>query len=120
MESSYAGSDAQRIWQGLQTIIDYKGKDSLNTFYAINTEPCMRVQMVPDYCVISISVADVSKTFKQVNIRKAAVPDEIPGHVLRASADHLVSVFTDMFNLFLTQSEIPIYFKPTTITQVSV
>jgi hypothetical protein len=34
-----------------------------------------------DY-VIFLSIANVSKTFKQVNIRKAAGQDGIPGHVL--------------------------------------
>ena len=69
------------MWRGLQTIIDYKGKprhelpsdtslpDRLNAFYACfeasNTEACMRAPAVPDDCVIMLSVAKVSKTFKQ-------------------------------------------------------
>ena len=64
------------MWQGLQTITDYKGKpsrelpsdmslpDELNAFYArfeaSITEPCMRAPAVPDECVILLSVADVS------------------------------------------------------------
>ena len=28
IESYYTGSDARRMWQGLQTITDYKGKHS--------------------------------------------------------------------------------------------
>ena len=79
------------MWQGLQTITDYKGKHSrelasdtslqheLNYFYACfeasNTETCMRASAVPDDCVITLSVADVSKTLKQVNNHKAAGPD---------------------------------------------
>ena len=63
------------MWQGLQTITNYKGKpshevpsdaslpDELNAFYArfeaSNTEPCMRAIAVPDDCVISLSVANV-------------------------------------------------------------
>ena len=47
--------------------------------------------------MITFSVADVSKTFKQVNILKAAGPDGLPGHVLRACADQLDSVFTNSF-----------------------
>jgi hypothetical protein len=35
----------------------------------------MRAQAVPDNCVITLSLADVSKTFKQVNIHNAAGPD---------------------------------------------
>ena len=67
----------------------------------------MRAQVVPDDCVIKLSVANVSKNFKQVNIHKAAGPDGLPGCVLRACANQLESVFTDIFNLSLTESIIP-------------
>jgi hypothetical protein len=79
IESYYSGSDACRMWQGLQTITNYKGKTShelssdvslpnkINTFYApfesSNIELCMRASVVLDYCVITLSIADVSKTF---------------------------------------------------------
>ena len=62
IESYYTGSDANRMWQGLQTITDYKGKnsrelpsdtslpDELNyfnaRFEANNTETCMRAPAV--------------------------------------------------------------------------
>ena len=78
----------------------------------------MRAPAVLDDCLIMLSVADVSKTFKQVNIHKAAGPDRLPGHVLKACADQLASVFTDIFNLSLTESVIPICFKQTTIIHV--
>jgi hypothetical protein len=82
--------------------------DELNDFYArfeaSNTEACMRASAVQDDCVIKLSVADVSKTFKQVNIHKALWPDRLPGRVLRACVDQLASVFTDFFNLSLTES----------------
>jgi hypothetical protein len=61
--------------------------------------------------VITLSVTDVSKTFKQVNIHKAAGPDGLPGRVLRACADQLAGVFTYIFNM----SVIPTCFKQTTI-----
>ncbi len=48
---------------------------------------------------LSISVADVTRSFKRVNIRKAVGPDGIPGRVLRACAFQLAGVFTDIFNL---------------------
>ena len=69
IESYYTGSDARLMWQGLQTITDYKGKlsselpsdtslpDELNHFYArfeaSNTEACMTASAVPDDCVIT-------------------------------------------------------------------
>ena len=118
IELYYTNSEARRMWQGLQTITDYKGKhsrelpsdtsllDELNNFYArfeaSNTETCMRASADPDDCVIRLSAADVSKTVKKVNIHKAAGPDGLPGSVLRARDDQLASVFTDIFNLSLT------------------
>jgi hypothetical protein len=110
---SYTGSDARRMWQGLKTTTDYRGKprrkqpsdaslpDELNAFYArfeaSNTEACTRSPAVLDDCVITLSVANANKTFKQVNIHKSAGPDGLPGHVLKAWADQLASVFTDIF-----------------------
>ena len=97
------------MWQGSQTITDYEGKhssklpsdtslpDELNHFYdrfeASNTEACMRASAVPEDCVIALFVADVSKTFKQINIHKAAGPDGLSGQ--------LAVVFTDIFNISL-------------------
>ena len=102
IESYYTGSDARFMWQGLQTITDYKWKhshelpsdtslpDELNHFYArfeeSNTEACMRASAVPDDCANTLSVADMSKTFKQVNIHKVRgqtdYQDVCSGHVL--------------------------------------
>jgi hypothetical protein len=119
------------MWQGLQTITDCEGKhsrelpsdtslpDELNYFYARieanSTETCMRAPAVPEDRMITLSAADVTKTFEQVNIRKAAEPDGLPGRVLRACADQLESVFTYIFNLSLSESVIPTCFKQTTI-----
>ena len=72
----------------------------------------------PGVCVITLSAADVSKTYKQDNIHKAAGPDRLPGRVLRACADQLANVFTDIFNLSLSESVIPTCFKQTTIVPV--
>ena len=134
IELYYTGSEARRMWQGLQTITDCKGKQSrelpsdtslpdeqnylYTCFKANNTETCMTAPAVPEDGVITLSTADVSKTFKQVNIHKAAGPEGLPGRVLRACADQLASVFTDIFNLSLSESEISTCFKQTTIVPV--
>ena len=68
--------------------------------------------------MITLSVANVSKTFKQVNIHKAVGPDGSPGRVFRACADQLAGVFTDIFNMSLIESVIPTCFKQTTIVPV--
>jgi hypothetical protein len=122
------------MWQGLQTITDYIGKprrelpsdaslpDELNAYYTLfkasNTEACTRAPAVLDDCVIMLSVANVNKTFRQVNIHKAAGPDGLPWRVLKACADQLSCVFTDIFNLCLIESVIPTCFKQTTIVPV--
>ena len=87
-------------------------------FEASNSEACTRAPAVLDYCVIKLSVADVNKTFKQVNIHKATGPDGLPGRILKTCLDQLSSVFTDIFNLSLTESVIPTCFKQTTIVPV--
>jgi hypothetical protein len=73
---------------------------------------------VPEDYVTTIPIADVRKTFKQVNIHKAVGPDGLPECVLRACMDQLSSVFTDIFKLSLTESVIPTCFKQTTIVPV--
>ena len=78
----------------------------------------MRATAVPGDCVITLSVADVSKTYKQVNIHKTAGPDGLPGRVLWACADQLVGVFTDIFNMSLIESVISTCFKQATTVPV--
>jgi hypothetical protein len=78
----------------------------------------MRAPAAPEDCVITLSATDVSKTFKQVNILKAAGTDRLPERVLRACADQLANVFTDIFNLSLSESVIPTCFKQATIVPV--
>ncbi|KAK1795637.1 hypothetical protein P4O66_001130 [Electrophorus voltai] len=51
-----------------------------------------------------ITESDVRRVFKRVNTRKAVGPDGIYGRVLKACADQLAPVFTDIFNLSLTVS----------------
>ena len=88
------------MWQGLQTITDYKGKpshqlpseasltDELNVFYdrfeASKTEACMRASAVPDNYVITLTVADVNVDLFNVFAHKAAGPNRLPGRALTA------------------------------------
>ena len=130
MESQFNGSDMRHMWQGLQTITDYKRKtshvadivlllDKLNTFFARfedNTVP--PTWPATKGCGLSFSVNDVSMIFKLANPRKAAGPDGIPSRALRACADQLAGVFTDIFNLSLSQSAVPTCFKMATIVAV--
>jgi hypothetical protein len=107
VESQFNGSDTQCMCQGLQTITDYKGKtsyivdtdvllpDKLNTFFACfedNTVP--QTQPAPKDCGLSFPMANVSKIFKHINSCKAAGPDGIPSHVLRARTDQHAQTIT--------------------------
>ncbi len=66
---------------------------------------------------VSLSVVDVTRSFKRVNTRKAVGPDGIPGHVLWACFQ-LAGVFTDIFNLSLSLSVVPSCFKKSTIVPI--
>uniref|UniRef100_A0A8L0DJB6 Reverse transcriptase domain-containing protein n=1 Tax=Oncorhynchus mykiss TaxID=8022 RepID=A0A8L0DJB6_ONCMY len=131
VESQFNGSDTRGMWQGLQSITDYKKKTGpvtdqdvllpgrLNNFFARfedNTVPLTRP--ATKTCGLSFTAADVRKTFKRVNHRKAAGPDGIPSRALRACADQLAGVFTDIFHQSLSQSVVPTCFKRATIVPV--
>ena len=107
--SQFNGSDTRGMWQGLQSITDYKKKtspvadpnillpDKLNNFFACfedNTVPPTRP--TTKTCGLSFTAANLSKTFKCVNPRRAAGPDGIPSRVFRACADQLAGVFKDI------------------------
>ncbi len=67
---------------------------------------------------LSLSVADVTPSFKRVNIRKTVGPDGIPGRVLKACTFQLAGVFTDIFNLSLSLSVVPSCLKKSTIVPI--
>ncbi len=68
--------------------------------------------------VFIITEGEVRRVFQRVNIRKAVEPDGISGRVLRACADQLAPVFTEIFNLSLDQLEIPTCFKQSIIVPI--
>ena len=98
IELYYTGSDARQMWQGLQTITDFKGKhsrklpidtslpDELNYLYAhfeaSNTEACMKASAVPDDCVITLSVADVRPLNRSTFTRPTDFLDVYSEHAL--------------------------------------
>ncbi|KAI3365895.1 hypothetical protein L3Q82_000880 [Scortum barcoo] len=96
--------------------------DELNTFYARcfeSTSPAVEVQKSQeDHCPPVISRADVCRTLKRINTRKAPGPDGIPGRALKVCADQLADVFADIFNMSLLQSVVPTCFKETIIVPV--
>ncbi len=73
----------------------------LNTFYARfeadNTAHTESAQTAAAESPLTLSVADVTRSFKRVNIRKAVGPDGIPGRVLKACAFQLAWGFYRYF-----------------------
>ncbi|KAI3367345.1 hypothetical protein L3Q82_026165, partial [Scortum barcoo] len=84
-----------------------------------STSPAVEVQKAQeDHCPPVISRADVCRTLKRINTRKAPGPDGIPGRALKVCADQLADVFADIFNMSLLQSVVPTCFKETIIVPV--
>ncbi|XP_056610032.1 uncharacterized protein LOC130427021 [Triplophysa dalaica] len=120
--------------QGIQAISNYKPNHSipiatdaaflneLNDFYARferdNKEPATRLTPSIDHPIITLNSTDVYTALSRINAHKAAGPDGIPGRVLRACAEQLAGVFTDIFNLSLAQAVVPACFKSTSIVPI--
>lgn len=136
LESQLRQCDSRSLWKGLRTITDYKRPassmmnadaslaDELNTFYArfdataTKTNGCARSECTSEDNAFIITEHAMRNTFRRVNTRKAAGPDAIPGRVLRACADQLAPVFTEIFNLSLAQAVVPTCFKQSIIVPV--
>ncbi|KAK1787377.1 hypothetical protein P4O66_002869 [Electrophorus voltai] len=121
------------MWKRIQAITNYRKTspscdsdaalpDALNDFYVWfeaqnNTEAENSIPPQNDQ-VLCLTVAEVMRTLRGVNPRKAAGPDNIPGRVLRECADQLADVLTDIFNISLSCIVVPTCFKTTTIVPV--
>ncbi|KAK3570284.1 hypothetical protein QTP86_017203 [Hemibagrus guttatus] len=64
---------------------------------------------------LTTSSAEVCMALRKTNPLKAAGPDNIPGRALMVCSSELADVFTDIYNLSLTQALVPTCFKSTTI-----
>ncbi|XP_060792532.1 uncharacterized protein LOC132895728 [Neoarius graeffei] len=68
--------------------------------------------------ILKVEPEDVRRVLRAINPRKATGPDGVPGKVLKACADQLAQVFTDIFNRSLEQAIIPTCLKSATIIPV--
>ncbi len=129
IESHFQLNDSWRMWQGLKTICSSGNNSSaevragplaeeLNTFYGrfeCNGGATLLIsasgssRQSSDH-VFTLSEDEVRRELKRVNVRKAAGPDGITGHVLRPCADQLAGLFTSIFNESLATSVVPTSF----------
>ncbi len=124
--------ETRSLWQGIQTITDYKPPpqtcdgtipllNELNAafarFEAQNSTTAQKTPPPPGDQVMTLSPDSVRRSLNRINARKAPGPDNIPGRVLRDCAVELTDVFTDIFNISLSQAVVPTCFKATTIIQ---
>lgn len=86
----------------------------LGRFEALNCTPAGKAVPHWDEKALCLDTADVRRTLRRVNTRKAPGPDNIPGQVLRECADQLAYVLTDIFNTSLDQDRDPTCFKTAT------
>jgi len=122
--------DTRRLWQGFRTAIGYKPTvqttendpslpDNLNNFFSrfeITDDKLAQRQILPSINqAFQLTSDSVKRVFSKINHRKAAGPDHIPGCVLKNCAEQLKDVFTDIFNISLSQPRVPICFKSATI-----
>ncbi len=125
--------DTRSLWQGIQTITDYKPPpqtcdstipllNELNAFFARfeaqNSTTAQKTPPPPGDQMMTLSPHSVRRSLSRINARKAPGPDNIPGRVLRDCAVELTDVFTDIFNISLSQAVVPTCFKATTIIPV--
>ncbi len=130
-------NNPRSMWQGINNITGFKGNkpatvniaaslpDGAQTPFMLGsrlithrTTESAAAAAAEEVSPLTLSVADVTRSFKRVNIRKAVGPDGIPGSVLKACAFQLAGVFTDIFNLSLSLSVVPSCFKKSIIVPI--
>lgn len=117
VEEQLANNTTRQVWQGLESITNYKGStpvitnadaslaEELNIFFSRFESETPHIAARPpqtcSYDTLTLQKHQVRQVLKTVNTRKAACPDGVLGKVLSACADQLVGVLTRLFNLSL-------------------
>ncbi|XP_051980726.1 uncharacterized protein LOC127642004 [Xyrauchen texanus] len=130
IEDHFTRNNTRRVWQGEQHITNFKGSattgcntsaslaEELNCFFArFEAKSPLQHTSPRDTGTQTLTVQEVRQVFKSVNPRKAAGPDGVLGKVLGACAYELAAVFTNIFNLSLSQAIVPPCLKPAIIIQ---
>ncbi len=114
------------MWQGVQHITNFKGSattgcntsaslaEELNCFFARFEKKYQLQHTSPPVTgtqTLTVQEYKVRQVFRSANPRKAAGPDGVLGKVLKACAYKLSAVFTDIFNMYLSQAIVPACLK---------
>ena len=134
LDENLATNNSKNIRQGLKAITNYKPSpknttatdtnlpDRLNGFNSrfdnLNTISPSSITSSSSLPPFSVDEYVVRRMFQRLNSRKAAGPDNISPCLLKLCADQVSSVFTDIFNVSLSQCKIPHCFKKPTIFPV--
>lgn len=134
LESCYRDNNTRSVWQGMQSITNYRRNtnrtgicntmlpDTLNRFYARfdeqNRDTPLKSPCESEETALQVTHTQVLRALKRVNPRKAAGPDGVAPRVLKACAEQLTEVCTDIFNTSLTQETVPRIFKSSVIVPV--
>ena len=121
------------MWKGIKCVTNYSKKnakcptdpalpDALNHFYArfeaSNNSPTTKLTSSPGDYTLSVSEREFALLLQNINPRKAAGPDGVPGRVLKDCARQLSGVMCDIFNTSLAQATVPTCLKTSTIIPV--
>lgn len=121
-EDFNSNSNPRRMWQGIQSITDYKRKNNTQHTPANNTvklaeelnnlttarfdkdnnQPPVSFKLLDHPQTLVLHTHKVQQALLSINTRKAAGPDGVQGLVLQACADQLAEVFTHILNLSLS------------------
>ena len=123
------------MWEGLQSITNYKQKsssnsssnvvvtpDSLNDFYSrfdrVNQSGISQSFVCDESPPVKIDTRDVQSLFRKQIPRKAPGPDGVLPSTLRYCSFVLAPIFTNIFNQSLSSQTIPICFKTSVVIPV--
>ena len=132
LEENLTTNNSKNIWQGLKAITNYKPSpknttdtnlpDRLNDFYSrfdkLNTTSPSSITPSSTLPPFTVDEYVVRCMFQSLNSRKSASPDNISPCLLKLCADQLSGVFTNIFNVSLSNCEIPHCFNKSTIIPV--
>lgn len=102
-EDHPCSNDPHREWQAVPTFTNHRGCSGLEPqtqLPAASSQPTTAVRAAP------FILEDVERGLRSVDPRMATGLDGVPGKVLKACAPQLSQIFTDIFNLSLTQASI--------------